>query len=299
MMAYGSGERYSLDAFKTLFELHPELREIIVEGRVDAAIVSWFATQSGLNCDVFGVDDRVDVPSDVVRASGQSVGNRGEVIALARALNSEAGRLRRQLICIADADFDHLTGTRYDDELLLLTDVATLELYVVAPSSLERFHSLFLRNHPPIDLYTTVKMFLPALVDVFLVRHIIGRFDSPPPMISRIESCIFKRGSTLVADVPELIRRCVTELRLSREEVESLASDVEDLNKKVVGDVRKYVNWHDFARLLIRVLELRNDLAKTDVIERALTTCLDYGDVKDQPLFVEILRRFGEAAEEQ
>src|SRR5215472_7708249 len=79
-----SGTKRTLDELITLYELEPHLKEVITEGRCDAAIILWFFRRAGIEAGVYCVADRLTVPSAEVRSRGLNSGRKGEVIAAAR-----------------------------------------------------------------------------------------------------------------------------------------------------------------------------------------------------------------------
>lgn len=54
------------------------------------------------------------------------------------------------------------------------------------------------------------------------------------------------------------------------------------------GEYLKYVHWHDFVRVAMAALKLKNNLAHLDTIERALVTCASRVHLSSWPLFSKI-----------
>lgn len=291
------GERYTIDGLIALHELHPELREIIVEGRVDAGIVSWFLKGVGVDCDVFDVDDRVTVTRDDVNRVGLTPCSRARVIALASSFESALPEAQNAIMCIADADFDYLTGKAYGFAVLERTDLASLELHALSSEALIRFQNLFL--HPPeeMDLGGLVEALIPTLVDLFLVRYLIENCSPPPGMVEKVGNYVLRKRSVFSVDVEKILLACLAGRRGNREEARQLAARVESLRASIGDrDHLKFVHWHDAVKVLISALGLKNDLAKPEVIERALVASLDRGDLDEAPLFKKILEKFQAAA---
>lgn len=284
------GERKDLDEFVTLLELHPEMTEIIVEGRADAAMVKWFLREEGIDCDVSPVDDRLNVPAEYLESHDLAIGNRNEVIAAAIYLEPFS-HLLKQIACVADSDFDHLLSLDKNFSFLIMTELSCLEIAAVTPQTLAKFHAIFLRGDQRIDLTSAIEDCIDAAVEIFLVRAALSNMPDPPGMINRPESCV-KKLPGFVFDGPALLRKCVAEMRLADEEIEAIISDIDELRSRVNSDKRRYVNWHDFVKLFIKRIGLRNDLARGDILERAILTSASAGYLARESPFSELVHRF-------
>jgi hypothetical protein len=290
-------DRYPIETLITLHELHPEMREIFVEGRVDAGLISWFLASLGIDCDVFDVDDRIEVPSQYVVASGHSVGKRGRIFGLATILDGIDPDIRRTFLCLADADFDHLTQTVHDLHCLAITDLASLELYMINEASLARFHDLFLHLNPKVDLVELVDRLTPALVDLFLVRYVLQSSDAPPGIVDKVDKYIKLARGRYGADIAGVIEASCATQRVGRDKLAQMKGEVNRLRGYVdFSEPLKFVHWHDLAKVLIKQLGLRNDLAKPDVIERGMMSCAELSALLGYPLFRLIRNRFSSNA---
>src|SRR3954471_7229434 len=114
-----------------LVELHRRLgnkhQEIFVEGRQDKQFYAFYLESAGVpNVAVLEIQT-VEIPTAEVITRGLKDGNRGRVVALAALLQGRVSQ--SEVVCIADADSDHLLQVTYPYELLLLTDFSCLEMY--------------------------------------------------------------------------------------------------------------------------------------------------------------------------
>jgi hypothetical protein len=85
-----SGTKRSLDELITLYELEPELSEVVTEGRTDAALMRWFLNRLNSDTAVYAVTDRLDITPAELRSRGLNVGNKGYVIASALMLQEKS-----------------------------------------------------------------------------------------------------------------------------------------------------------------------------------------------------------------
>jgi hypothetical protein len=126
--------RRTPDEMAMLEVLEPGMKEIVVEGRGDQAILRWFLKLAApqADIDVFAVEDRVLLNEDTIASHGYNIGRRGSVITLAEIVHAEHSDGTR-LRFVADRDFNAL-GLDECPELpnLYFTDFTSMELYFFA-----------------------------------------------------------------------------------------------------------------------------------------------------------------------
>src|SRR5580700_6636570 len=106
-MASASVTKRPLRELRTLYEVQPHIRDVIVEGRADAHLIQWYLNERDLVAIVHAVDDRAEVTSDLVVRHGGEIGPRGRVIGLAHQVD-EWEIAETTVTCIIDSDRDSL-----------------------------------------------------------------------------------------------------------------------------------------------------------------------------------------------
>jgi hypothetical protein len=126
-------DAWSCDALISRFLLHPEFKEVYVEGETDVGSYKWFLEETGR-------DDVLVYPISAVAALGDHLeefglgrldkgSKRSQVILLAFILQKEIPGAARNVSCIADADTQHIQPEDFGSSFLILTDYTGLELY--------------------------------------------------------------------------------------------------------------------------------------------------------------------------
>ena len=70
-------ERRKLQELVALYKLHPELRDVYVEGDSDRSFIEWFIGEKGLNRVNIYCIETVEIPQDAVRTANVENNNRG------------------------------------------------------------------------------------------------------------------------------------------------------------------------------------------------------------------------------
>ena len=123
------GEFRRVAELAALYELEPTLRDVFVEGPSDRGLLKAFLnSHNRRDVSVYSIDT-VEIDGGDLQREQLPDNNRSRVIYLAAALERETSvPLRSRVVCIADADLDHVRGIRRDHELLIYTDYTSLEI---------------------------------------------------------------------------------------------------------------------------------------------------------------------------
>lgn len=276
--------RRTIEELTTLYAVEPGLRDVVLEGRSDAAALSWYTKLHGIKCKVYAIDDRVEVPSGLVHEYLLDVGARGRVIALARKLDDRGSN--KSLTCIADADLDHILGDPSPHcPMLLFTDFAAFEGYALDSHVVEKFLRLVLAA-PTTTGDELLAGVLPALSQIFLVRAALKIVTPADALVNRFERCLKKTNSGIMVDVDELIRRSVADPEVATK----VKNQYEIFREQLPEDLRKAARGHDIARVMIYWLGATGVFANHEAFERALMGCLERSLLDSFPLF-EVLRK--------
>lgn len=269
---------------------------MIVEGRHDARFFANFLRDisdlSSIGFRVYAVNDRVDLPADVVIEAGFDDGDRGRVLTLAAAAASWPDIGRRCLTCVADADRAFIRNDLPDSDVLLATDFGSLECYALTERVLSKFVAVVLRESEP-DGTSLLAALLPPLVAVFVARAALHHASTGCGLTAEH----IKRQDLSQSDLDKsLVKRALPQ-GAQGNELYSAAMEVAVViwRSIPVDEPRKAVRGHDIAPVLINHLRLRNDYAHAETVERSLMACVEYVDIEAYPLFRQLVARIASA----
>lgn len=285
-MTNSSATRRELRELLTLYKLKPHFRDIIVEGRDDAAWLKWYLSEhSAQNTMVFAVDDRVTIPREIVSEVHNDVNARGRVVALAAEF--EKWNLPQpSLTCVVDSDFDLFEpGTVHDG--LLKTDYAAMEVYALADRPLSKF--LIASAKSTIEASTLMAALKPAWAVLYALRYVLHRHSEGARMAGRFaDKCINDAGE-VVANVRELLR--IVSPTPARSALEELLALHGQYLERIPRDTLQGIRGHDIAPMIVRFLRLKNDLADPAHVERLLKQSLELRDLDEHRLFRQLKDR--------
>ncbi|MCL7379634.1 hypothetical protein [Streptomyces sp. 35G-GA-8] len=271
--------------------LEPDMKEVIVEGRGDQAILRWFFTHAApeTEIDIFAVKERVLIDEEVVSTHGYNTGERGSVLTVAEIVNAahpEGNRLR----FVADRDLSSL-GLDGCPQIgnVFYTDFASMELYFFSEKPIGKMLSVALRAPARISPRAVIEAVTPVLVSIFTIRSILRSLPTPKKLASKvIDSLKFtETGSTL--DVREAFSKSCQGAN-----IETLVAKYSGVEIASDLDVRHFIRGHDISAVLVRYIsslhgqlfrEDRRHLAQAAAMEICLTTCLELADFEGFALF--------------
>ncbi|WP_406215411.1 hypothetical protein [Streptomyces canus] len=298
--------RYRPEALATLYDLEPDLREVIVEGRVDSYFYQWFLDCAGLDnqVQVFAVKDRVLIEDSTVIEHGHFTGARGCVVTVAEIVNNVAPS-QKTAVFIADADYGPIGEDPYPDfSNLLYTDYGSLEVYAFNARTMEKILRVILRVPRSISTEKIMSGIIEALKGVFIARLAVRSAPGGASLIKKYADCCTMSDGALKLDYESLLKRSFSSVeKVDREgwDDSRLKKNYLDLIGREVSDVRVMMSGHDLSSLLIRYLKIaapqvfkedRKGFENSDTMERSLVGALEHSDVSYEPLFVELLSRF-------
>lgn len=293
-MASAPVTKRPLRELRTLYEVQPHIRDVIVEGRGDAQLIRWYLNEREMIALVHEVDDRAEVTSDLVVRYGGEVGARGRVIGLAYQVD-EWELAETTVICIIDSDRDSLLENQTTlPSCLLATDFGTMDVYLLQSRPFGQFLRIVLGRDDDPDILR--EKLVPALNEICLVRAVLHWSGLGISLVRDFASCCQFTATSIVVDTPELLNRTLS--GKDRERYDGLLKEVERVRTRIPAERLKAVRGHDMAPLLIRELGLRNVWAQEEPFERAWRGCIQASDLDEFPLFAELRRRVGLKDEE-
>lgn len=274
---------------RTLYQKSPRTRDVIVEGRDDARLVSWYLTERGLDALTIAVDDRAVVPSDLVIRSGGEVGPRGRVIALAREVD-DWELTEPSISCVIDLDRDPLEKKLPErGGSLIVTDFGTMEVYMFQDRPFNQFLRVVLGRND--DAEALREKTLPALNDLYLVRAALHWSGMGIALVRDIATSCAPDGDYLTLNAEDLLSRSLQ--GSDKERISDLLAEVARLRKFLPENRLRAVRGHDMSPVIIRALGLRNVWARQDAFESAWRGCLQASDLDAFDLFRTLRSRVG------
>ncbi len=271
--------------------LHPQLRDIFVEGRDDAR---FFRHHLGSVLDapmrVVAISDAVDVPDALLVSRGLDRGQRSRLLVLSEFV--ESWNMRQPVAtCVVDADFDVIEGALPARECLLPTDYASIEVYGLLPRPFAKFLSLVGAESRAADqIVGTLSGLWRTL---FALRFVLHNQHGQHLHDGYLRRCT-KGASRVAVDIDEVTRISLQGYAMSVRQavVESVAAAQGDLETDSLIGIR----GHDIAPVLVWFLDLRGDYRHDAVVEKLLIASIESEDLRDQGLFIALTRRLGLAA---
>ncbi|HVB00327.1 MAG TPA: DUF4435 domain-containing protein [Acidimicrobiales bacterium] len=298
-MSQRSSTRRTLDELRTLYSLFPDVREVLVEGNHDRIFLVAFIVECESEAVVFAVDDRVLVEKDLVDAAGVDEGARGRLIAIAHAIQQWDENERAHLTCLVDADRGYLgqgSGIPFSYPELVVTDLGSIEVYALTKSCIRKFLSVVLRVEVAVDLDTFVSSLESALVELFLARAVLHESGCGISLHEKAAKYGRHDGGVVQYSADELLTRTLPGDK-NADLLSELKTRVTQMRKDLPkDDLRRAVRGHDIAPVLIHALQLKNDFAHPETVERALCGCVDWVDLRQQHTFAALLERVGTKA---
>lgn len=278
----------TISELETLHRLHPHFRDIFVESREDAGLFRWYLTEHDVkNAKIFAIDDRVEVPGELVSTVHPEINKRGRLVALAA--QADSWRLPEPTVtCIIDADFDLLDGSIGDAEgALLATDYAAVEVYALEDRPLSKF--LMTAARASVEPGVAIQSLKHAWAIVFALRYVIHREHDGLRLSDNFATACVDGACRVIANPAALVR--LISPSPSREVAAEILERHAELMALIPTDSLQGIRGHDAAPMLIRYLGLRNEMANVGHVERLLRASLEKVDLDQQPLFVRLIAR--------
>lgn len=288
----GGGEpRSEIDELILRYQLEPALGDVMVEGAMDDALITWFLRKHGVRWQVRRIN-RVNVPNSLVRELGVEVGNRGRLQALSWAIFRMAPDAARRCICVIDRDLDDIALHEHEmNPILLRTDFTSIELYAFNEPVLEKLLRLVLNVDKSIAGTDVLQGSIDAMKELFLVRAALHLSGCGRPMIENFSRCCHFEGLHVVVDSDELITRSAASGRVS---VERVLEQRDALRIALPDDYRRAVHGHDIGPVLARQLRpFIKDSAfhAGDILVAAMMGCVEIGQLESTAMFSALLDR--------
>lgn len=292
MAAKHSDERKQIQELVTRYKLHPDFRDVYVEGSWDKNLIEWVVKRSGVKDVVVYDIDTVHITPDMLSRHGFRKGQDGKkerVICLAYELQ---GRITgEQITCIADKDYDLLLERNHSSPLLLTTDFSCHEMYFMNEEVLGKFFDVVIGN-VPVAPKKVLENLLGILQELHLLRAANLGLGWGLQWIAPGKSCEIS-GHDLRFRQEEFIDKYLGKgARLG--ERDAFISECGRLRGKLTGNPLNHVSKDDLFALLSKLLPKyckEPAMHQEKYIARALAGCAELQYLVRQPLYVSLLAR--------
>jgi len=286
------GDQRTIEELITLYELEPQLRDIYVEGPTDVSFIGWFLDQVGKDNVIVYDISTVDISVQVIQSHSLENNNRDRVIALAIELESRLVEPTIQVTCIVDRDFDLILNKEYECNLLLFTDYTSIEMYLYCEKCLDKFINLYLRGFPFSAGYLLARL-SSVLQEVFLIRLANKLLGLELEWMTFERCCHVDRGE-VVFDADVFVTRYLNKNSVLERQGE-FRSVVDTWRSKLTNESRCQMHGHDFISLLAWYIAkhgVNSKLARPEIVERTLFSCIELKQIADERLFQSLAARF-------
>jgi len=244
--------RRTIVEWTTLLEVEPALRVVFVEGDADQwLIAALFQSLNAVNVSVVKICEAT-VPARLIPNTPFSSGNRARLLALASTVEVVATRPVHNLRCVVDRDCATILPVANESQYVRFTDGANLLIQFAAFKPIQ--HALGAVYGPQLsaDDYCAITDAAQFLFAVRVVTY--GCYPDATRVDSYSSLALVK--DQLLFDRSEYIKRFALANSLARER-KYILDQANALCARFGGDVRKYMNYHDFLALLYGGLKRR------------------------------------------
>jgi hypothetical protein len=279
--------RRNVDEIITLHELRPGLQEVYVEGPDDKGFFEWFLLESDLRqVAVFEIGS-VNVAAEEVLSRKLADNNRGRVITLAWLLDERVAH-PRQVVCVADADFDYLLEIEHRCQLLLVTDYTSVEMYAFNERAINKLLTVVVGFGKPAG--QVLGEICEPLQFKFLVRVANHVLQLGCAVLDLSCACRFDSGVQL--NEAGYLRHFLDACGKRREQAEVEAC-INSYRARLHPDPRRSINGHDFVSLLVRYIRSHPGCGSLNpaTLARSVLGCVEVAHLVEEPALWELVAR--------
>jgi len=280
--------RRTIDELKFVHEQHPDCRDVFVEGPFDSAVVTWVLRASGMEAVSVYEIATIEIPDGDILAAGRRTGNRERVVLLCEMLGS---RFSKQITCLVDADFCHVSGEFVEVPALLYTDYSCMEMYFFRTDVVAKFFILCCRHAEwPVD--NILRNMAHVLQELFLYRFANEDLRWEMDWLDKVP-CLAISGESIVLYGDDFIFRLLNKNARTGEK-DAFVTRVDSLRAQLSEDPRHQIHGHDFIHVLswyIRQRGVTGDRARSPNIQISLALSVNYEELAREPMFATLLQR--------
>lgn len=287
MAVGGFDERRSLQELAFMYEAEPELCDVYVEGRTDRVLIEHLLAGTSIRV---WEDGDVDVPSELVLATGNEVGCKGRIATIARELDRQFGDTELKVRCIIDADCDRVTGTTFrGSKHLRYTDFTCIEAYFWDVPHVQKYVKLGLHDTLGQTAEQLIVSLNPILRESFLLRAGHLHIGEGWNWID-ISSCVSAKKGIVAFDRDKWIAKYLHANSAWHRRTE-FEKAVEFYRPRLGDDIRTCLHGHDLTKILAEVVKATvkpNYLGQVEVVSRMLAMTIERDDAHKFSLLSEL-----------
>lgn len=250
------------------YELEPTLRDVYVEGAFDKALLEEVCRRTSLTDIRIYEIDGVDVSAEILTSHGLTIGNRQEVLALARELAKIEQPCKYR--CIVDRDFDHWLGLLETTPRLFFTEYCDVQAYFLSVDLCSRL-ILTIANCKHEDWSRCYESLVHFLGRIYAIRLANRRLQWDMKWIE-IDRCIELVSGCIVLRESEYVERLLQKNKRKKEQ-STFVEEVRTVSSRLIGDPRLFVRGHDLVEILswlVKKLKGVKSFGTPEAIERLL-----------------------------
>jgi hypothetical protein len=278
--------RRTVDELGFIYEQHPELRDVYVEGPFDASILTWFLNECSLaEVAVYPIAS-IEIPDGDILAAGRTANNRERLVQLSAFLRTSPAS---HALCVVDADFAILRGEQLPLPPLFQTDYSCMEMYFFDISNMRKFLTLYCQR-PNWSVTTIMNSLVSVLQEFFLYRYANDELAWEMDWLDK-NACLKLSGSRIDLDTDGFVTRFLNKNARAGDR-QAFLEKVEDLREDITANPRHQMHGHDLTSLLgwyLRKRGLTGRRSQAENILSCMVMTLDAGELKTTFLFQGIL----------
>lgn len=259
--------------------LERNIRIVYVEGAFDKAVLNDFFS-------IWEHDDVIVKEISEVAVNVLSGGNRARVIKLSEEMAVELPADNDKVRCVADADFEGLTGVKTTNRYLLYTDYASMDLYFFQRSCVQQLVRILYKKPYKASYFNSI---VECLQFTFAFRMAKSRMDLGIRVLSAKSSCNFSNDEVEIIESDYLIAQLRT--RGLNSEIPAVKREMVKVRKLFATDSRMQIHSKDLLVVLSflgKKLGVKSETTVQEVIQSTLVVSSDWTSVGNNQLFLEL-----------
>ncbi|MEV0957377.1 MULTISPECIES: DUF4435 domain-containing protein [Streptomyces] len=292
MGLFGDVPRRKIEEFITLYQLESELVDLFVEGRSDRVLFEHLLEGSPANVRIWEAEE-VEIPASLIDGTGEKVGARGRVVGLAKEFDNRLESHREySIMCIIDADFDHLIDRpKEPSRFLTQTDFSCIESYYWNVDVVRKYLRFSLHDSLPIEVGEFMRRVEGAMREMFILRLAAESLGLNFSWIDPTNCCGDARKGGVFDWGDYLVRLLNKNASISRRG--EMEARVEYFRDRLKRDSRHAIHGHDLCKFIAWIIRPHvkdRNLTAEEVISRSLAGCVESASIASYPLFSKVLQ---------
>jgi hypothetical protein len=277
-----------------LYQLHPILFDIFVEGEFDQDFIDQFVGKLGKETEiaVFPINT-VNIPDDTLIDLGLPVGSeKSRVTALAILLEQNFGNRPSNIVCLVDADHDRILQKVRNEFNIRYTDFTCMEMYLLDLTTLKKFFT-FTCNMDALRVADFMRLASLILPCQFVARAVVEKMGLSIAILY-FKSGLKKKGKFDSFDQNKYFD-CFLSNAVCRSRREEIIQEITRLMSLLDSNLKHKSHGHDFIDLMFEYLwseggvKLHN---KGDEVQkfggRLIATAVDFERLSKETFFSQI-----------